>query len=134
MARRLRLPSWVDDEPKRPASKPLPPLRHRISPAEKAFDQLDELERELNAQAATMDGEHFDHLANILAARRERIARRLERELEAPTTTPRGNAQKRAQAPCRPLKIDARPGFTLPRLSNKAWGLIVFVFLLAIAK
>lgn len=134
MGRRLRLPSWVADEDKPKPAKPLPPLRHRISPAEKAFDQLDELERELNAQAATMDGEDFDHLANILAARRERLARRRQRELEAPATTPKGNAQKRAQAPYRPLKIDSVAWWALPKLSNKAWGLIVFIFLLAIAK
>ena len=72
-----------DPEPKK--AKPLPPLRYRIAPVEKDFDNLDilqaELDREYNANPSRMDAEEYhalqaviDNKRIILNARRAALA------------------------------------------------------------
>lgn len=72
-----------DPEPKK--AKPIPPLRYRIAPVEKDFDNLDmlqaELDREYNATPSRMDAEEYfalqaviDNKRIILNARRAALA------------------------------------------------------------
>lgn len=77
MARRQRLPSWVEDEPKAP--KPVEPLRYRISPNEKKLDQLDQLEAELSRTALEWD--EWEYLQKIIDTKREKLAKAREKEL-----------------------------------------------------
>jgi hypothetical protein len=86
MARRLRLPSWVEDEPK--LAKPLEPLRYRISPNEKKLDQLDALEAELSK--TPLEWDEWEYLQTIIDTKREKLAKVREREL--------GNAPAPAKA------------------------------------
>lgn len=115
MARRLRLPSWVED--KETSSKPLPPLRHRISRTEKAFDALDALEAEL--RRTSLEDEQRDHLEQIIAVKRSKLAQARQRELGATLASPRQQ---------KPLKTHHRR--SEPLLTN---GVQWFVFVCIMA-
>lgn len=80
--RRFRTPSWVGGEKEKKVKppKPLPPLRHRISGAEKELDRLDDLELELHRSRDSMDDADWLKLENILYQRRQRADKRLQRE------------------------------------------------------
>lgn len=77
MARRQRLPSWVDDEPKKtPAPKP---LRYRIDPTAEQADKLDAMLAELESQASGMDYDDYTDLKDILEGRQKALAARVRR-------------------------------------------------------
>lgn len=76
MARRQRLPSWVEDGPKKPVSKP---LRYRIDPTAEQADKLDAMLAELESQASGMDYDDYTDLKDILEGRQKALAARVRR-------------------------------------------------------
>lgn len=127
MARRLRLPSWVDDKPE---AKPLAPLRHRISRVEKEFDSLDDLERELYSPRSNISDDEREHLARILDVKRERLNKRRMSELGETGSPAPGKPEKRSKVAHRPFKGHS----TRQPTPGYVWGIIVFIILLAIVK
>lgn len=97
MARRQRLPSWVEEEPK--AVPPPEPLRYRISPNEKKLDQLDQLEAELNR--TPLEWEEWEYLQKIIDTKREKLAKAREKELgeEKPQPVIRNAPRRPCSAP-----------------------------------
>ena len=126
MANRSRFAGWVDDSPAQPQAKPLPPLRHRISRTEKAFDELDALEAEL--YRSNLDAEDWAHLEQLIAVKREKLALARRKELGLPVATPK--AAKPRKAPQKATQGHRR-GTGQPMLTNGAQWLL-FVAAMAI--
>jgi len=74
MARRQRLPSWVENA-KEP--KPPKPLRYRIDPTAEQADHLDKLLSELESQSGQMDADDYFDLRAILEGRQQALAKRI---------------------------------------------------------
>lgn len=120
MARRLRLPSWVDDKEE---AKPLPvvPLRYQISKVEKAFDDLDAQELALDKEWLNgLDPVEYDRLKAIIYHRREALhVRRLKEAGEYRTP-----AQQRKLEAVKQVRTSQ--GFSLP---NWVWWLVFTIII-----
>lgn len=92
---------FISEEPR----KRVEPLRYRISPIDKEYDKLDQLDTELDKIADTLDPEVYQEYFDILAARRERLEARRLRELGK--ATPKATAAP--YAILEPHRLYARP-------------------------
>ena len=118
MARRLRLPSWVDDKEE---AKPLPvvPLRYQISKVEKAFDDLDAQELALDkAWLNGLDPVEYDRLKTIIHHRREALHKRRLKEC--------GEIPDKLHGVKLPSRQSGRVGFRLP---NWVWWLVCTIII-----
>lgn len=126
MARRMRLPSWVEDAPKK--SKPVEPLRYRISPNEKKLDELDALEAELERMNGDICLEEYDYLKAMLDSKRERLAKARERDLGVQKEKSRPVVRQRVS----PSRRKETVGSWLISSNGVKWAVACFISALVI--
>lgn len=83
MARRQRLPSWVQDQ-----TEDDTPLRDKIDPYLSKLGEVDKLEGQLRRVKDATDPDEYNEMARVLKARRRKIMRQRARAYGLPEEEP----------------------------------------------